>query len=209
MNSSLVIYVIGFTAQILFSSRTIMQWLLSEKQKKVLMPILFWELSLLASFLLFIYGYARDDFAIMLGQGLTYFIYIRNLQFQGQWSRLPFIIRFCIFAFPVIVVVYSFFNNEYDLQQLFQNDVIPLRILLLGIVAQLIFTLRFFYQWLYSEKQKKSSLPLGFWWLSLAGSSLILVYAILRKDPVLLIGHSFGALIYIRNLIIHHNEIRE
>lgn len=209
MDSSLIIYVIGFTAQILFSSRMIMQWILSEKQKKVLTPILFWELSLLASFLLFIYGYARADFAIMLGQSLTYFIYIRNLQFQGQWSKLPFIIRFLIFVFPVIVVVYSFFNNEYDLQKLFQNEAIPLWLLILGIVAQIIFTLRFLYQWIYSEKQKKSSLPLGFWWLSLAGSSLILIYAILRKDPVLLIGHLFGALMYIRNIIIHHNEIRE
>ena len=209
MDSSLIIYVLGFTAQILFSSRMIMQWILSEKQKKVLTPILFWELSLLASFLLFIYGYARDDFAIMLGQSLTYFIYIRNLQFQGQWSKLPFIIRFLIFVFPVIVVVYSFFNNEYDLQKLFQNEAIPLWLLILGIVAQIIFTLRFLYQWIYSEKQKKSSLPLGFWWLSLAGSSLILIYAILRKDPVLLIGHLFGALMYIRNIIIHHNEIRE
>jgi lipid-A-disaccharide synthase-like uncharacterized protein len=209
MDSSLIIYVIGFTAQILFSSRMIMQWILSEKQKKVLTPILFWELSLLASFLLFIYGYARDDFAIMLGQSLTYFIYIRNLQFQGQWSKLPFIIRFLIFVFPVIVVFYSFFNNEYDLQKLFQNEAIPLWLLILGIVAQIIFTLRFLYQWIYSEKQKKSSLPLGFWWLSLAGSSLILIYAILRKDPVLLIGHLFGALMYIRNIIIHHNEIRE
>ena len=209
MDSSLIIYVIGFTAQILFSSRMIMQWILSEKQKKVLTPILFWELSLLASFLLFIYGYARDDFAIMLGQSLTYFIYIRNLQFQGQWGKLPFIIRFLIFVFPVIVVVYSFFNNEYDLQKLFQNEAIPLWLLILGIVAQIIFTLRFLYQWIYSEKQKKSSLPLGFWWLSLAGSSLILIYAILRKDPVLLIGHLFGALMYIRNIIIHHNEIRE
>lgn len=209
MDSSLIIYVIGFTAQILFSSRMIMQWILSEKQKKVLTPILFWELSLLASFVLFIYGYAREDFAIMLGQSLTYFIYIRNLQFQGQWSKLPFIIRFLIFVFPVIVVVYSFFNNEYDLQKLFQNEAIPLWLLILGIVAQIIFTLRFLYQWIYSEKQKKSSLPLGFWWLSLAGSSLILIYAILRKDPVLLIGHLFGALMYIRNIIIHHNEIRE
>ena len=209
MDSSLIIYVIGFTAQILFSSRMIMQWILSEKQKKVLTPILFWELSLLASFLLFIYGYARDDFAIMLGQSLTYFIYIRNLQFQGQWNKLPFIIRFLIFVFPVIVVVYSFFNNEYDLHKLFQNEAIPLWLLILGIVAQIIFTLRFLYQWIYSEKQKKSSLPLGFWWLSLAGSSLILIYAILRKDPVLLIGHLFGALMYIRNIIIHHNEIRE
>lgn len=209
MDNSLIIYVIGFTAQILFSSRMIMQWILSEKQKKVLTPILFWELSLLASFLLFIYGYARNDFAIMLGQSLTYFIYIRNLHFQGQWERLPFFFRVLILIFPIIVVVYSFFNNEYNIQKLFQNEAIPLWLLLLGIVAQVVFTLRFLYQWLYSEKKKKSSLPLGFWWLSLVGSFLILIYAIFRKDPVLLIGHLFGAIMYIRNIIIHHNEIRQ
>lgn len=209
MDSSLLVYVIGFTAQLLFSSRMIMQWILSEKQKKVLTPILFWELSLLGSFLLFIYGYARNDFAIMLGQGITYFVYIRNLQFQGQWGKLHVFIRFLIYAFPLIMVAYSFFNNEYDLQKIFKNDAIPVWLMILGIIAQIIFTLRFLYQWLYSEKQKKSALPLGFWWLSLAGSSLILVYAIFRKDPVLLIGHLFGCVMYIRNIIIHHNEVRE
>ena len=66
--SNWLIYSIGFLAQILFSSRLIVQWLTSEKQKKVTTPVLFWSLSLIASFLLFVYGYLRDDFAIMLGQ---------------------------------------------------------------------------------------------------------------------------------------------
>ncbi len=77
--SNWLIYTIGFVAQILFSSRLIIQWLSSEREKKVITPTLFWTLSLIASFLLFIYGYLRNDFAIMLGQALTYFIYIRNL----------------------------------------------------------------------------------------------------------------------------------
>ena len=87
--SDWIIYSIGFLAQILFSSRLIVQWVTSEKQKQVATPVLFWSLSLIASFLLFIYGYLRDDFAIMLGQSLTYFIYIRNLQLQNQWTKLP------------------------------------------------------------------------------------------------------------------------
>ena len=73
-----IIYSIGFIAQILFSGRLIVQWALSEKAKRVITPSLFWQMSLLASFLLFAYGYLRNDFAIMLGQSLTYFIYIRN-----------------------------------------------------------------------------------------------------------------------------------
>ena len=55
---------------------------------------------------------------------------------------------------------------------------------------------------MYSEKHKESSLPFGFWALSLIGSILILTYAIFRKDPVLLVGHLLGATIYVRNLII-------
>jgi lipid-A-disaccharide synthase-like uncharacterized protein len=55
---------------------------------------------------------------------------------------------------------------------------------------------------MYSEKQKESSLPLGFWVLSLIGSILILTYAIIRKDPVLFTGHVLGAIIYIRNLYL-------
>ena len=77
--NSIIIYSIGFLAQILFSSRLIIQWFYSEKKNKIITPSIFWILSLLGSFLLFIYGYLRNDFAIMIGQSLTYFIYIRNL----------------------------------------------------------------------------------------------------------------------------------
>lgn len=199
---SWLIYVVGFTAQILFSGRLILQWFLSEKSKKVLTPTLFWKLSLLASFLLFIYGWLRDDFAIMLGQSLTYFIYIRNLQLQGEWQRSPALMRWFLILFPFLIVVYGYNNNQYDLHELFRNEAIPMWLLLLGSIAQVIFTLRFVYQWVYSEKNKESTLPMGFWLLSLTGALLIFIYAIFRKDPVLLAGHSLGTVIYIRNIIL-------
>ncbi|MBC9796597.1 lipid-A-disaccharide synthase N-terminal domain-containing protein [Sinomicrobium weinanense] len=201
-----IIYSIGFFAQILFSARLLLQWILSEKSKTVLTPRFFWQLSLLASFLLFIYGYLRHDFAIMLGQTLTYFIYIRNIQIQGEWKKFPWAFRTFLWLFPFLMVIYYYNNNKFDLQNLFQNDNIPLWLLLLGSVAQVIFTFRFVYQWIYSEKRKESSLPRGFWVLSLTGALLILSYAILRKDPVLLIGHLFGSVIYIRNLMILNKQ---
>ena len=200
--SNWLIYSIGFLAQILFSSRLIVQWVTSEKQKKVTTPVLFWSLSLIASFLLFVYGYLRDDFAIMLGQILTYFIYIRNLQLQNQWNKLPKLIRWFLFVFPVLIGAYYFNNNVIDVDNLFKNEAIPLWLLILGIVSQVVFTLRFIYQWLYSEKKKESSLPFGFWMLSLIGSLMILTYAIIRKDPVLFVGHILGAIIYSRNLML-------
>jgi lipid-A-disaccharide synthase-like uncharacterized protein len=200
--SNWIIYSIGFLAQLLFSGRLILQWILSEKSKKVLTPSIFWKLSLFASFLLFVYGYLRNDFAIMLGQALTYFIYIRNLQLQGEWQKSPKLLRWFLWIFPTLLVIYSYNNNTYDLVKLFKNEAIPLWLLVLGSVAQIIFTLRFVYQWIYSEKNKESSLPFGFWLLSLIGSFLILIYAVLRKDPVLLAGHLMGSIIYFRNILI-------
>ncbi|MCX7549333.1 lipid-A-disaccharide synthase N-terminal domain-containing protein [Xanthomarina sp. F2636L] len=200
--SSWLIYSIGFLAQILFSSRLLVQWLTSEKQKKVTTPTLFWSLSLIASFLLFIYGYLRNDFAIMLGQALTYFIYIRNLQLQNQWQRLPKLVQVFLFLMPVLIVIFYYNNNAIDVELLFKNEAIPLWLLVLGIVSQVIFTLRFVYQWMYSERRKESTLPLGFWVLSLVGSVLILTYAIFREDPVLFVGHILGTVIYVRNLVL-------
>ncbi|WP_299107570.1 lipid-A-disaccharide synthase N-terminal domain-containing protein [uncultured Winogradskyella sp.] len=194
-----IIYSIGFLAQILFSSRLIIQWITSEKQRKVITPKTFWTLSLIASFLLFIYGYLRLDFAIMLGQSLTYFIYIRNLQLQGQWQKFPKLVRYLLFFAPIFIVIFYFNNNQIDVDLLFKNADIPTWLLVLGIVAQVIFTLRFVYQWIHSERQKESTLPMGFWVLSLIGAGLILTYAIIREDPVLFVGHLFGLIIYARN----------
>lgn len=202
------IYSIGFLAQILFSSRMILQWIISEKNKKVLTPVLFWEISLFASFLLFVYGYLRHDFSIMLGQTITYYIYIRNIQLENDWNKIHVILRWFIILFPAFIVWYGYNNNVIDVDHLFKNENIPQWLLLLGIVAQVLFTLRFVYQWIYSEKKQISVLPLGFWVLSLSGSFLIFVYAIIRKDPVLLVGHAIGLIIYSRNIIILKNDVK-
>ncbi|WP_010228238.1 lipid-A-disaccharide synthase N-terminal domain-containing protein [Gillisia marina] len=207
MNSWLI-YSVGFLAQLLFSGRSVFQWVLSEKSKKVLTPSLFWKMSLVASFLMFLYGYLRSDFAIMLGQTLIYFIYIRNLQLQGEWSKIHKVLRVFLWIFPLIIVILGFNNNIYDAERLFRNDAIPAWLLILGIVSQVVFTLRFIYQWIYSEKQKESLLPLGFWLLSLIGSTLIIIYGIFRLDPVLLAGHLFGVVMYARNMIILRKELR-
>jgi len=202
LSYGLFVYMIGFSAQILFSARLLVQWIQSEKVKKVLTPELFWELSLMASFLLFVYGWLRDDFAIMLGQSITYFIYIRNMQLQGSWRKVPYFLQIFLWIFPALIVLYAYNNNTMDMLRLFKNEDIPLLLLLWGSIGQILFTFRFVYQWVYSERMKESNLPLGFWILSLTGSFMILSYAIFRKDPVLLLGQLFGFIIYTRNIMI-------
>jgi len=196
------IYFIGLTAQLLFSLRLIVQWLFSEKENKVVAPTFFWIVSLIASILFFMYGYLRNDFAIMLGQFITYYIYIRNLQLQNQWNRLQKGIQIVFINFPLIVLLITFLRGEFDFSQLFNQDFIPIWLLALGIVSQLIFTLRFIFQWIISEKNKLSQLPSSFWIISTVGSVIILIYSIFRKDPILFIGHTFGIIIYCRNLMI-------
>lgn len=202
MPTDWMVYAIGFLAQILFSGRTFYQWIASERSKKVIAPRFFWQISMFASFLLFVYGYLRQDFAIILGQTLTYFIYIRNLQMIGAWKKFPVISRYFFIALPLFVTLYSITNERNDIDILLINHNIPLWLFTLGIVSQVLFTFRFVYQWLHSEVRKKSSLPMGFWIISLSGSLLILLYAIFRKDPVLLAGHLFGSVVYIRNMIL-------
>ncbi|MEO6329717.1 MAG: lipid-A-disaccharide synthase N-terminal domain-containing protein [Ginsengibacter sp.] len=197
-----VTYAIGFTAQLLFSARLLLQWIISEKNKKVVTPSSFWVHSLIASFLLFIYGDLRHDFSIMLGQTITYYIYIRNLQFRGQWHKLNILFRWFLVLFPLLIIVYYFNNNTYDLSRLLSKKNIETWLLILGIIAQMVFTTRFIVQWIYSEKIKESVLPLSFWWISLIGSGMILTYAIFRKDPVLFVGQIFGLVVYFRNIIL-------
>ncbi|NNJ15680.1 hypothetical protein CSV86_010755 [Pseudomonas putida CSV86] len=72
--------------------------------------------------------------------------------------------------------------------------------LIVGFAGQTVFTGRFVLQWLYSEFKRRSVIPVGFWYLSMLGSALLLSYAIYREDPVFIIGQSVGFLVYLRNL---------
>ncbi len=72
----------------------------------------------------------------------------------------------------------------------------------LGLIAQLAFTGRFLVQWIASERAGRSIVPISFWYLSLLGSAGLLFYALVRADPVFILGQSFGSIVYIRNLML-------
>jgi lipid-A-disaccharide synthase-like uncharacterized protein len=72
--------------------------------------------------------------------------------------------------------------------------------LILGFSAQALFSARFIVQWIASEKARESIVPALFWYLSMAGGGLLLIYAIHIKDPVFIIGQAFGFMIYGRNI---------
>lgn len=78
--------------------------------------------------------------------------------------------------------------------------------LVLGFGAQGLFTARFLVQWVASERKRRSTIPKAFWYLSLVGSALLLVYAAHVRDPVFILGQSFGFVVYIRNLMLWKGE---
>lgn len=199
-----MIYIIGFLAQICFSGRLLFQWILSERAKRVVSPSIFWLLSLLGSYLLFFYGWLRDDFAIILGQLISYYIYIWNLDIKNDWQKIPRPIRYVLIATPFLAIGYMFTESRAFISQFFQNEKVPLWLLVYGSLGQIVFTLRFVYQWIYSRKRHESMLPLGFWLISLSGSAIIVSYAIVRHDPVLILGQSTGLVVYLRNIWILH-----
>ena len=78
--------------------------------------------------------------------------------------------------------------------------------LIIGFVGQGLFASRFIFQWIHSEKKGESSIPIIFWYLSIFGGLGLLTYAIFRKDPVIILGQSFGIFIYLRNLILIYKK---
>lgn len=209
MGESFVVLAIGFLAQAFFSARTLVQWILSERARKVLSPSLFWVLSLAGAYLLCIYGWMRDDFAIVLGQIVSYYVYLWNLKLKGVWRRVPQVFRMILVATPIAAFAWEMGDAVNVCARFFNREDLPMWLVVFGTGGQLLFTLRFIYQWAYSHRQGESLLPAGFWFISLVGSLCIVTYAIIRQDIVLIVGQSTGLIVYVRNLVIIRKEKKE
>ena len=81
--------------------------------------------------------------------------------------------------------------------------------LLFGLVAQILFGARFIVQWIASERAGRSVMPLAFWFFSMAGGVMTLVYGLVRREPVIIFGQLLAIIIYLRNLMLIFKEKRE
>ncbi len=210
MESTAAVIALGFLGQALFGARLIVQIFLSEKHRRVVSPVVFWQLSLAGSFLFLVYGIVRFDCVIITGQFLSYFIYVRNLQLKGAWRVMPAPVRILLILLPVAATSSLFFyiSPAHGGELLIWHPMI-----IVGTVGQLALNLRFVYQWYYSEKHKSSILPVGFWQISVWASVLVIIYSlfhpVLDIEPVLLISQSLGIVVYIRNLWIFKRQPAE
>jgi len=77
-----------------------------------------------------------------------------------------------------------------------------------GFLGQALFSARFIVQWLVSERRRESVIPLAFWYFSIAGGLTLLIYAVLRHDPVFTLGQLAGLVVYARNLMLIRKQRR-
>jgi lipid-A-disaccharide synthase-like uncharacterized protein len=192
----------GFAGQVLFFMRFIIQWLFTERHKKSAVPVSFWYFSIVGSFMLLTYSVLIKDPIFILGQSTGAIIYLRNISLiykeRGTRSRnfgFKMVIMLIIYFAFVGVAAYFFPDVPRKAKVHYTGFIFAV-----GIVAQVMFFLRFLVQWLYSEKAKKSVFPVVFWYFSMGGSFLLLVYSVMVHDPVFIAGQSVGLLIYFRNL---------
>ena len=71
-----------------------------------------------------------------------------------------------------------------------------------GLVAQLSFAARFLVQWIMSERAGKSVVPMAFWFFSVAGGTMTLIYGLVKREPVIIIGQLLSNIIYVRNIML-------
>jgi lipid-A-disaccharide synthase-like uncharacterized protein len=72
----------------------------------------------------------------------------------------------------------------------------------IGFLGQAFFASRFIVQWIVSERRRESVVPMYFWYASLVGGAILLIYAIYRRDPVFIVGQGSGIVVYLRNIAL-------
>lgn len=201
MDSPFWIYCIGLSAQLFYFGRIMVQWYQSEKHRTVESPTLYWVFSTVGSMIMFLYGCLRDDFAIIFGEFLTFYIYMWNLKAKGVYDKLPRFVPYLQALLPIAALFILMHDIPRFAENFFKAEELPLGLLLFGTAGYVTFKSRFIYQWFYSYRHKESSLPLGFWIIAVVGSLMIITYGAIRHDWVLILGQ-LGIIVAIRNIMI-------
>ena len=198
---------IGLIAQAAFAGRMIVQWVMSEKAKTVVNPAMFWWLSLLGSFMMSFYGALREDFAILLAQSVSFYIYIYNLRLKRELGRFGRLVPVLIMLSPPVMIISQTGDFATFVEHFLNGQTIGYGWLLFGLVGQFLFSFRFVYQMFVSHRRKESVLPPAFWYISLMAAIMVQIYGIYRLDLVLILGQVGGMVTYIRNIMLHRRSV--
>ena len=202
------LYFLGYVAAIVFSVRFLIQWLLSEAKGKSLVPRVFWWLSMLGNVTLMTHGIIQLQYHVALIQGVNGVISWRNLNLMGK-DPISFKAVLIFFGSIILAITAIFvFRDSFWFRvptHTFQSDPtksVPIFLHIIGIIGLALFNSRFLLQWWQSENAHKSLLSVTFWWLSISGGILSIIYFAAMWDVANLIGPLLGMVPYIRNLML-------
>jgi len=193
------IQALGWAGQGAYFGRSVLQWLASEKAGRSIVPGSFWSISVVGALLMLAYASLRRDPVIVLGQVVNLGIYLRNwhLERSATPRRLGVrSLRMILWGMAITLMIAMGLSLGMDHSPW----------LLVGWLGQFIFLTRFPLQWWEAERRGRAELPLRFWQVSLAGSVLLLAYALWRHDVVISVSQGFGLLTYGRNLALHQRQ---
>ena len=204
--------VIGAIGQVCFFSRVMVQWLVSEKERRSANPGLFWWLSLGASVLLSVATVGLEEWILLPGYFVNGAVYVRNLTLgservaskarEAQRSRLgPVPAAIVGLALSALLIAWGLFHSDSERH-------IATGWIVAGVTGQAIWSTRFILQWWLSERAGFSHFPLSFWWLSLFGSMLNLAYTLQLETPIFWIGFVTAWFVPLRNLMLEYRHRR-
>lgn len=211
------VYPLGFVAAFAFMGRFALQWLISEVHRKSMVTKSFWQLSLFANLVMVVHSVLQIQYFVCLVQACNAVIAWRNLNFmqervkQVHFRTVLFLLSGAIIGTTAIFLLqgYLFFDGNIlwaRIPTFFGDQVTSSKLSfewhLLGVLGMVLFASRFWVQWWLAEKQQSSTLSTSFWWLSITGAVLSLIYFLPMYDMVNLIGPLFGLIPYIRNLVL-------
>jgi lipid-A-disaccharide synthase-like uncharacterized protein len=214
------LYPLGYLSALAFGGRFLLQWLTSEILQKSVVTRAFWQLSLVGNVLLLLHSFIQMQFHVCVVQACNAVISWRNLDLMHprelQWrfpSVLSLLFGSIVATFLAFIVQGAILGEgigDWFRLPTFAGHEVPrhlsLQWHLLGSLGVMLFSSRFWVQWWCAEREKTSYLGPGFWWLSLSGGILSLVYFVRIEDPVNIIGPLFGLLPYVRNLMLLYKK---
>ena len=198
-----LLYPFGFIAQLAFGLRFIVQWMASEKAKKMITPKLFWHLSIVGNLLLLIHSLIQLHFPMSLAQSQNLVLSWRNINLLGpEKKKVQFRSVVLLLASIAFLTTAFFAMQEGTISWIATPSTLNTSsgVHLFGIVGIVCFGLRFWVQWWQAEHNNKGSLTESFWWISLSGAVICAIYFFITKDWVNFIGPLLSLVPYSRNL---------
>jgi lipid-A-disaccharide synthase-like uncharacterized protein len=207
-------YPLGILPSVFFTLRMLLQWYQSERKKESYVSKAFWRLSLAGNLLLLLHYFIQVQFPFALFQTGNAIIAWRNLNLMGQKKIASISKVFLYLGISAALVTLAFLAQSYFVIGEIDWIRTPTKLWdsarqhhhiswhILGSIGGILFASRLWIQWWQIERSKKSELGPVFWWLSISGSILSLIYFIRIQDIVSMIHFSFGLIPYVRNLIL-------